>query len=103
MTLGWLAMTHPVGTLLAGSVWLALRIQARTRLILVLARGPAPQHWRLGFLAAGRLVFPEMDWIQTYRDVERTAWSTPTSPRARSLSWPPAHLPDPCRSSSSRS
>ena len=66
VTLGWLVMTHPVGTLLAGTIWLALRIQARTRLIpLAVAAGTAALTF-LAFLAAGRLVFPELDWVQTY-------------------------------------
>ena len=66
VALGWLVMTHPVGTLLAGTVWLALRIQARTRLItLAVAAGTAALTF-LTFLAVGRLVFPQMNWLQTY-------------------------------------
>ena len=66
VALGWLVMTHPVGALLAGTIWLALRIQARTRLVPLLVTAGTAILAFLAFLAAGRLVFPEMNWLQTY-------------------------------------
>ena len=64
--LGWLAMVNPPGLLLAATCWVAIRIHGRL-------------HWRrtaLAFAAAaavfavflglGRIVFPALDWFDTY-------------------------------------
>ena len=66
VAMGWLVMTNPVGALLAGTVWLALRLQARTAVVhLLVAGGTAFATW-VTFLAIGRVVFPRMDWVSTY-------------------------------------
>ena len=66
VTLGWLVMVNPPGVLLAGTVWLVLRIQARTRLVpLAIAAATTVGTFAL-FLMAGRIVFPRMDWLGTY-------------------------------------
>jgi hypothetical protein len=68
VAMGWLVMTHPVGVLLAGTVWLSLRLQARTKVVnLLVAAGAAALTW-LAFLGIGRIVFPQLNWIGTYLD-----------------------------------
>ena len=66
--LGWLVMVNPAAVLLAGVVWLVLRIHARTRLVPVLAAVATTILTFLALLAAGRIVFPRMQWFQTYLD-----------------------------------
>ena len=65
-TLGWLAMVHPTGLLLASACWLALRIHGRfdwRRTALAVASAGAVF---LAFLGLGRIVFPRLDWLGTY-------------------------------------
>ena len=64
--MGWLVMVNPPGVLLAGTIWLVLRIQARTRIGPVLVAAGSTVVTFLAFLAAGRVVFPRMDWFGTY-------------------------------------
>lgn len=67
-TMGWLVMVNPPGALLAGTVWLALRIHARTRLAhLAIAAGSTVVAFG-GFWLAGRIMFPRMDWLGSYRE-----------------------------------
>jgi hypothetical protein len=66
--LGWLIMVNPAAVLLAGVVWLVLRIHARTRLLPLFAAAATTVLTFLAFLAAGRIVFPRMQWFQTYLD-----------------------------------
>ncbi len=66
VALGWLAMTHPTGALLAGTVWLALRIHARLRALDLVVTAAAAAVTFGAFLLVGRLVFPRMDWFDTY-------------------------------------
>lgn len=68
VALGWLAMTNPVGVLLAGVVWLTLALHARTRVGAYAAAVGTTTLTFLAFLAAGRLVFPRLHWFQTYLD-----------------------------------
>lgn len=66
VAMGWLVMTHPVGVLLAGTVWLSLRLQARTRIVpLLVAAGATVATWVV-FLGIGRLLFPKLNWLGTY-------------------------------------
>ncbi len=64
--MGWLVMVNPPGVLLAGTIWLVLRVQARTRLGPLLVAAGATVATFLVFLGAGRIVFPRMDWFGTY-------------------------------------
>lgn len=65
-TLGWLAMSNPPGVLLAGTVWLVLRLQARTRVGPLLVAAGAAAATFAGFWLVGRRVFPRMDWLGAY-------------------------------------
>lgn len=68
VTLGWLCMVHPAGVLLAGTVWLVLRVQARTRLVpLAVAAGATAGTFALYWLV-GRVMFPGLDWLGAYID-----------------------------------
>ncbi len=68
--LGWLAMVNPPGALLAGTIWLVLRIHQRTRLVpLGVAAGTAVAVFAV-FLGIGRVMFPGMDWFGAYVDSE---------------------------------
>ena len=72
VALGWLVMVNPVGVLLAGVTWLVVRIQMRTRIsYLAIAAGTAAVTFVV-FLLAGRVVFPELDWLATYVDANST-------------------------------
>lgn len=85
VAMGWLVMTHPVGALLAGTVWLALRLQARTKVVaLLVAAGAAVATW-LVFLGIGRVIFPKMDWIGTY--VASNAKMTYSDFASRDMVW----------------
>ena len=66
VTLGWLVMVNPVGVLLAGTIWLALRIQARGRLITYAIAAAATIVTFAVFWVIGRLMFPTLDWFGTY-------------------------------------
>jgi hypothetical protein len=68
VVLGWLVMVNPPGVLLAGTIWLVLRIHARTRLVpLAIAAGTTVLTFA-AFLLVGRAMFPRMDWLAAYRD-----------------------------------
>ena len=73
--LGWLAMTYPTGALLGATMWLSLRAyQLRTvrgcrvgeaqRLVWT---GIALVSTIAAFWLAGRVLFPDLDWLQTFR------------------------------------
>lgn len=66
ITLGWLVMVNPPGVLLAGTVWLVLRALARTRVTYLLITAAATVVTFGAFLLAGRVVFPRMNWLDTY-------------------------------------
>ncbi len=66
VALGWLAMTNPTGALLAGTIWLALRIHARRRALDLAIAGVAAAVTFGAFLLVGRVIFPRMDWFETY-------------------------------------
>jgi hypothetical protein len=81
ITLGWLVMVYPPGALLAGTIWLVLRIQARTRLVpLVIAGGTTLVTFGI-FLLWGRVLFPGKDWLTTYLDanarIDYSVYATP--------------------------
>jgi len=72
--LGWLVMVNPPGFLLAGVIWLAVRIHRQAtqpepwptvlkQLGITVAAGVAAF---IGFLLAGRWIFPGMDWFAAY-------------------------------------
>lgn len=66
VTLGWLAMVNPPGVLLAGTIWLVLRLQARTRIThLAVAAGTTVATFAV-FWLAGRVAFPGLDWLDAY-------------------------------------
>jgi hypothetical protein len=64
--LGWLAMVNPPGVLLAGTIWLVLRILARTRVIPLLLTAAVAAATFAVFVGAGRIVFPRMDWFHEF-------------------------------------
>ncbi len=64
-TLGWLVMVNPPGALLAGTLWLVLRIQARTRLLPLLTAAGAAAVTFGAFWVVGRIMFPGLDWFDT--------------------------------------
>jgi hypothetical protein len=68
VTMGWLCMVHPAGILLAGTVWLALRIQARTRFVPLLVAAGATVASFTVFWLVGKAMFPGMDWLAAYVD-----------------------------------
>ena len=68
VTMGWLCMLHPAGVLLGGTVWLVLRIQARTRLVPLLVAAGATVASFLVFWLIGRVMFPGLDWLAAYVD-----------------------------------
>jgi hypothetical protein len=63
ITMGWLAMVNPPGALLAGTLWLVLRFQARTRLVPLLVAAGTTVATFAAFWLAGRIMFPGMDWL----------------------------------------
>lgn len=68
VTLGWLVMVHPPGVLLAGTVWLVLRLHQRSRIMLYPIAGAAAVVAFVAFLVVGRLVFPDLSWLGSYLD-----------------------------------
>jgi hypothetical protein len=83
VVLGWLVMVNPPGVLLAGTLWLVLRIHARTRLVPVLIAAGTTVLTFAAFLVVGRLMFPRMDWLAAYLDSNaRLTYSDFASPDA---------------------
>ena len=81
--LAWLVMANPPGALLAGTLWLAIRIWH-----LRIYRSPVRKFLGhlaltagttiLGFLAllqVGRMIFPRMDWFGSYLDAQQITLS----------------------------
>lgn len=74
-TLGWLAMVNPYGAILAGTLWAAIWIQATvvTRSFSFAVKSvfasmlTAVSVFGL-YLLLGRVMFPDMNWLQTYLD-----------------------------------
>ena len=80
--MGWLVLVNPPGVLLAGVVWLTIRLQR------AYAAGSVPhQRWPhllrqfglaavattatfLVFLGVGRLIFPDLNWFAAYLDAQ---------------------------------
>ncbi len=89
--MGWLVMVNPPGVLLAGTIWLVLRIQARTRIAPILVAAGTTVLTFLAFLAAGRVVFPRMDWFGTYIDSNARIDYSDFASRGRGLA--ARHLP----------
>ena len=83
VTLGWLVMVNPPGVLLAGTLWLALRIHARTRIMHVVIAAAATVVTFAVFWLIGRVMFPKMDWLGSYVDSNaRLDYSNFASPDA---------------------
>lgn len=75
LLLGWLIMINPYAAILGGSMWVTVRLvvlvklhDERWRRLLVdgASAGVGLGIALLGFLAAGRQVFPRMNWWSTY-------------------------------------
>ena len=66
--LGWLVMVYPPGALLAGTIWLVLRIQARTRWAPLFIAAVTTAVTFGVFLLSGRVLFPGKDWLRAYLD-----------------------------------
>ena len=74
LLLAWLVMANPPGALLAGTLWLAIRLWfARTAPVPVLASlghlaltSAVTVAGFLGLLGVGRVIFPKMDWFGSY-------------------------------------
>jgi len=73
--LAWILMTNPYGAILAGGIWLVLRLTARLRLDKDRwTRVATDLLWAVAgflatfaaFLAAGAVIFPGRNWITTY-------------------------------------
>jgi len=63
--IGWLAMTHPAGLLMATTVWVVLRIMSRTKLgYLLIAAGSAAVTFA-AFWISGRILFPDLNWFDS--------------------------------------
>jgi len=69
--MGWLVMVNPPGVLLAGVVWLVVRIQRRAiRLRDLALTAVATVITFVAFLGIGRLMFPELNWFAAYLDAQ---------------------------------
>ncbi|CAB4628556.1 unannotated protein [freshwater metagenome] len=76
--LGWLVMVNPPGVLLAGVIWLVIKIQRQSQLhnsikklgttIGVAAIATAATF--LVFLGIGKVIFPELNWVGAYLDAQ---------------------------------
>ncbi len=66
VTLGWLVMVNPPGVLLAGTIWLVLRIMSRTRITHLAITAGATAATFAVFWIVGRLMFPKLDWLGSY-------------------------------------
>lgn len=64
--LGWLAMVHPPGLLLAATCWAAVRIHGRIDIRRTLLAGAAAVAMFVALLGVGRVVFPALNWLETY-------------------------------------
>jgi hypothetical protein len=73
--LGWLIMVNPVGALLSGTIWLTIRIHARTRLSHLGFTAAMAVATFGAFLLAGRLMFPRMDWFETFFETQQITLS----------------------------
>ncbi len=66
--LGWLVMVNPPGALLAGTLWVAVRIHGRIRVAEVLAAAISTVVVFAGFWAIGLAMFPGLSWFGAYID-----------------------------------
>jgi hypothetical protein len=66
--LGWLVMVNPPGALLAGTLWVAVRIHGRIRVAEVLATAVSTIVVFFGFWAVGLAMFPGLSWFGAYVD-----------------------------------
>ena len=77
--MGWLIMVYPPGVLLAGTIWLLLTIhnhKASNDLIKQLGLATATTVGAFaGFLAIGKVVFPEINWFGAYLDAQSITMS----------------------------
>lgn len=68
--LGWLVMVNPPGVLLAGTLWLAIRIHLRIRLMQVALAAVTTVVTFGVFWLSGRVMFPGLDWFGAYLDAQ---------------------------------
>ena len=69
--MGWLVMVNPPEVLLAGVVWLVIRIQRRTiRLVHLVITTIATLATFIIFLGIGKFLFPELNWFSAYLDAQ---------------------------------
>lgn len=66
--LGWLVMVNPPGALLAGTLWIAVRIHGRIRVTEVVATAVSTVVVFAGFWAIGLAMFPGLSWFGAYVD-----------------------------------
>ena len=66
--LGWLVMVNPPGAILAGVLWLALRIHGRIRIVEVVSAAAATVATFVVFWLIGLAMFPGMSWFGAYID-----------------------------------
>ena len=63
---GWLVMVNPPGALLAITIWMTLRIHRRTRLPHYLISAATGAATFGAFLIVGRLLFPKLNWFESF-------------------------------------
>ncbi|MDP2014993.1 MAG: hypothetical protein Q8L05_12270 [Actinomycetota bacterium] len=69
--MGWLVMVNPPGVLLAGVVWLVIRIQRRAvRMRDLLFTAIATLVTFVFFLGIGKVLYPELNWFSAYLDAQ---------------------------------
>ena len=69
--MGWLVMVNPPGVLLAGVVWLVIRIQRRhIRLWHLMLTAIATLATFAVFLVIGKIMYPELNWFSAYLDAQ---------------------------------
>jgi hypothetical protein len=66
--LGWLVMVNPPGAILAGVLWLALRVHGRIRIVEVASAAAATVATFVVFWLIGLAMFPGMSWFGAYID-----------------------------------
>jgi len=66
--LGWLVMVNPPGAILAGVLWLALRIHGRIRILEVISAAATTVATFIVFFVVGLVMFPGMSWFGAYID-----------------------------------